>query len=132
MIERGQHLRLAPEPGKAIDVCGNRVRQDFDGDITGQRAIRRPIHFAHSAGAEQRDDLVRADPRSRSEAQGSAADYSGGWPIVDLRINHQSPSTTIHSSTITKSTMVRARGCASAQAPSAASRPRWPGATVAA
>jgi hypothetical protein len=85
MIERREHLRFTPEPCQAVHVGSNRFRQDLDRDVPPQGVVRRPIHFAHAAGAEQRDDLVRTDAGARSRGHRRRADYSE--PALMVRWN---------------------------------------------
>ena len=71
MIEGGQRLRFTREPRQAFHVAGDRLWQDLDGDLSIQPGIARAIHFAHAAGADRGEDLVRADSGA-GERQGAA------------------------------------------------------------
>ena len=42
-------------------------RQDLQRDVAVQLRVVRPIHLAHPAAAEWRDDFVRADARARGK-----------------------------------------------------------------
>ena len=61
MIERRQDLGFAGEPGQALRVERDRLRQHLDGDVSLQRAVARAIHLAHPTDAEETDDDVWAD-----------------------------------------------------------------------
>ncbi len=77
-IQRGQGLGLALKPRDPLRVGGERRGQDLDGDVAIEPRVPRPIHFAHAAGSEGRDDLVRAEAGTGSEGQTLAVDYTGG------------------------------------------------------
>ena len=65
MVERGEHLRFALEPGESFGVAGEGVRQDLDRDVAIQLGIARAIHLAHAAGPHGGEDLVRAEADAR-------------------------------------------------------------------
>lgn len=67
MIQRREHLRLAPKSREPICIVHDRIGQHFDGDIAIQPRIARPIHFAHPARARQREDFVCAETSTRCE-----------------------------------------------------------------
>ena len=78
MVERRKHLRLALESRDAIGVGGEEIGQNLDRDVAVQPRIARPIHFAHSAGANGGEDFVRAETRAgfKGHALGETrADY---------------------------------------------------------
>ena len=54
-------LRFALEPREPIGVGGERLGQDLDRDVAIQLRVARAIDLAHAAGAEGRQDLVRAE-----------------------------------------------------------------------
>jgi hypothetical protein len=60
MIQRGERHGLAFESRDSIRLVRERGWQDLDGDITSQFAIARAIHLAHSAGTDERSDLIDA------------------------------------------------------------------------
>ena len=64
MIERRQQLRLALEARHALGIIGQRRGQQLQRDVAAERGIAGAIDLAHAAGAEQRDDLVRAEDRA--------------------------------------------------------------------
>jgi hypothetical protein len=61
VIQRREQLRLALEAREPLRIACDRLRQDFDRDVAIQRRIARAIDFAHPAGANRTDDLVRAE-----------------------------------------------------------------------
>ena len=69
--ERSDGLRLPLEASTPIRVGRDRVGQDFDRHIAAEPRVARPVHLAHSAGAEGRDDLVRAKACAGRERQRS-------------------------------------------------------------
>ena len=69
MVERGEHLRFAAEPGETVRIVRDGREQDFDRDVPVQLRIARPIDFAHPAHTEQGDDFVRAEARAGSESR---------------------------------------------------------------
>ena len=67
MVERGGGARLLLEAAQAIGVGGERGGQDLDRHVAPEPRIARAIDLAHAAGAERRDDLVRAEADTRSQ-----------------------------------------------------------------
>jgi hypothetical protein len=65
MIERGEQLRFAFESRDARGVDGDACWKDLERDIAIQPRIARAIHLAHSAFAQQIDNLIGADFGSR-------------------------------------------------------------------
>jgi hypothetical protein len=53
VVQRRKRLRLAREACDAIAIGGKSVRKDLDGDVAIQPGVSRPVHFAHTAGAER-------------------------------------------------------------------------------
>ena len=47
MIEGGERLCLALEPGQPFGVRGERVRQDLDRDLATERRVCRPVDLSH-------------------------------------------------------------------------------------
>ena len=78
MVQRGQDPGLALKPRDPLRVGGERRGQDLDGDVAIEPRVPRPIHFAHPAGPEGGNDLVRAEAGTGSEGQTLAVDYTGG------------------------------------------------------
>ena len=61
MIRGRERLRFPPKPREAIWIGGERVGQDLDRDGAIQLRVPRAVDFTHAAGAERRQDLVRAE-----------------------------------------------------------------------
>jgi hypothetical protein len=61
VVQRRQGLSFACEPCKPLGIARDQIGQHFDRDVAIQLRIARPIHFAHPAGPEGRDDFVRAE-----------------------------------------------------------------------
>jgi hypothetical protein len=61
---------------------GDSVRQHFDGHHSFETDVLRPIHFAHPTDAEQRDNLVRAEPCAGDEGQ-TVVDYMRRTAVLD-------------------------------------------------
>src|SRR5262249_23094477 len=64
--ERGHGLRLALESCQSV-WQRRRRRENFDSDVAIQLRIAGAINFAHPAGTNGGDDLVRAKPRASTE-----------------------------------------------------------------
>jgi hypothetical protein len=62
MAQSGDRPRFSCESRAARRVGRRTPRQDLDRDVTIQSRVVRPIHFAHATGANEREDLVRAEP----------------------------------------------------------------------
>jgi hypothetical protein len=67
MVERGERLGLALEPRHPFRVARERVRQHLDRDVTLQPRVACTIHLAHSARAEQGNDVVGAEARAGAQ-----------------------------------------------------------------
>jgi hypothetical protein len=61
MVQRGCGLRFAREAVHAVHVRRELFGQDFQGDGPVQSRIAREVDLSHSAGTEQRQDLVVTD-----------------------------------------------------------------------
>ena len=61
MIQRGKNLRFALEASEAVGIQHVDVGQKLDRDIAAKSRVAGTIHLAHSAFAQQRDNLVRPD-----------------------------------------------------------------------
>ena len=77
MVQRRQHLRLAPKAGEAIGIGGDRGQEHLERDLAIQPGIAGAIHLAHPSGPEPGEDLElteasagskRHDGRSRANA----------------------------------------------------------------
>jgi len=62
MIERGEHMGLAPEPGESVIIVDERVGEDLQRDIAAEVCIRSSVHSAHATFAEEGDDVVVSEP----------------------------------------------------------------------
>jgi hypothetical protein len=60
VIERRQNFGFALESSHALRIGGKGIRQHFQRDFTLPLSVFRAINFAHSAGAEGRNDFIRA------------------------------------------------------------------------
>ena len=74
VIHGGEQLRLPAEPNQSIGILRHSRRQHFDGDLTPQFEITRPIDLAHPTLADSSGDDVRpqrlSDTKGGSEAKG--------------------------------------------------------------
>lgn len=59
---RREHLRLALESRQSIRIVRQCIGEDLDGDVALQPRVARAVDLAHSARANERGDLVRAEP----------------------------------------------------------------------
>src|SRR5436190_1249862 len=55
------------EAAHPIGIAGERRGQHFDGNVSAQPRIARPVHFAHPAGPERRQDLIRSEACPRRQ-----------------------------------------------------------------
>jgi len=62
-------VRFAFEASQAIGIGGKRLREHLQGDVAMQSCVARPVHLAHSARADGRQNLVRAEAGSGVERQ---------------------------------------------------------------
>ena len=67
MVEGSEDLRFAFEAREPVRIGRERVGQNLERDVALQLRVARAIDLAHPAGAEQRDDLVVAEPGSSRE-----------------------------------------------------------------
>ncbi len=70
VIERGQDLRFAPEARKTIGIIGHRRQQHLDRDVAIQLRVARAMHLAHTAYAQGREDVVRAESSAGGNGDG--------------------------------------------------------------
>ena len=68
MVEGSRGSGFLLEAAEAIGVLRERRRQDLDRHVASEARVARSIHFAHSARAEWRQDLVGAELRARRKA----------------------------------------------------------------
>ena len=62
MIQRREHLGLALEPRESVRIGDEGLGKDLQRDIATELRIRRAIHPAHAAFAEESDDVVVSQP----------------------------------------------------------------------
>ena len=65
MIESCCCLRLQVEAPQAFGVARPEIGKDLDRHVAPQSCVPRAVNFAHPAGADGRDNLVRIQPRAR-------------------------------------------------------------------
>ena len=64
VIERGYRPGLAFETLQQLGVALDIVSEDFDRNGAFQPGVAGTVHFTHTPGTEQRENLVRAQPGS--------------------------------------------------------------------
>ena len=62
----------------ALEACAEFLAADLNGDGSIQAGIMGSVHFAHTALADGRQDLVRSQPGSRSLGHGVERLYRAG------------------------------------------------------
>jgi hypothetical protein len=55
-------VRLALEPGESVRIVDEGIGEDLQRDIATELGIRRAIHPAHTAFADEGDDVVMSEP----------------------------------------------------------------------
>ena len=70
VVERGEDLRLALETSEPLGIARHIGGQHLDRHLAVELGVGRPVDLAHSARAEGRDDLVRAEPHATRQAHG--------------------------------------------------------------
>jgi len=65
VVQRGEQLGFALKPRQAIGIAGEGLRQYLDRNIALQPRVASPIDLAHPTDADEGDDLVRAQTRTR-------------------------------------------------------------------
>jgi hypothetical protein len=68
VVERPSQSRLLLEAPHQFWVTGQRFVDDLQGDLTPQPGVSRPVDLGHSTRTEDGQHLVRAQPRSGSQA----------------------------------------------------------------
>ena len=61
VVERGGDPRFLQEPLDRVAVAAFRAGQRFEGDVSTEPRIGRPVDVSHSAASQQGHDPVRAD-----------------------------------------------------------------------
>src|SRR5262249_14460904 len=67
MVQRGEDLRLAVEPGEPLRVARERGGKDLDRDLTVETGVDRLPHHTHPALADRLDEAVVQQNLSRAE-----------------------------------------------------------------
>jgi hypothetical protein len=67
MVQRGQNLGFALEPGEALRVLSQLARKHLDRYFAVELRILGAVHFAHSARADRRKDLEGAESIARPQ-----------------------------------------------------------------
>src|SRR5262249_20769954 len=70
MVQRRRRPRFLFKAAQAVQVVGERHRQEFQRYPPAQSAILGQIDFSHAAAAEERDDLVSSESVARSQFSG--------------------------------------------------------------
>ena len=65
MVQETRRARFQLEASQSIEIRRIRGGQNLDGDVPADPGIVRAIHFAHASGADELDDLMRAETRTR-------------------------------------------------------------------
>ena len=79
MIERGQHLRFALEPGQPLRVVDEGVGEDLQRDITVELRVPGFVDLPHAARADGGEDFVGAE---------GGAGLKGHLPLVLFKLHH--------------------------------------------
>ena len=88
MIQRGEGLRLALEPRKAVAVARESVRQHLNRDVASEPGIPRAVDFTHAALSNGAEDFVGAETSSGEDWHGRGRLYS---PAAPRAIRGRSP-----------------------------------------
>jgi hypothetical protein len=67
MVQLGKDLRFAAETGKPLGITREGVGQRFERDVAPKSCIARTVDLSHTANAEWRNYLERADPYPRNK-----------------------------------------------------------------
>ena len=86
MVQAGEDLRLPREPGEAVRVVCEGVRQDLQRDLAVELRIGGLPDLAHAALAEQRGDVVVAEAGADVEGHGSVCAEDMDLPLLANRL----------------------------------------------
>jgi hypothetical protein len=75
VIQRGDGAGLLFETAQALSVARERFRKDLQRHFAAETRVARAIHFAHAAGADQRNDFVRSNFAANGEGHQVSALY---------------------------------------------------------
>jgi hypothetical protein len=81
MVEGGCRSRLRPEPPKPLRVVGEVHRQQLQRDRSIELSVVRLVDLAHSAGADERDQLVSGDLLALEEERHQGVIGEGCWRL---------------------------------------------------
>lgn len=85
VVQRRERLGFPREPDQSVRISRKEIGQHFEGDVTIELAIPGPLHLAHPAGPEGREDFVRAEAGADGQGQmlgsGACWDYTGQGSI---------------------------------------------------
>src|SRR6185503_8657365 len=76
MIQTRENLRFTLKSRQSLGVRGETFRQELQCNFALQSGIDRPVHFSHTAFAQQRRDLIYADSRTDRYRHLKSADYT--------------------------------------------------------
>ena len=82
MVERGQDLGLAFEPGQPVGVLRERLGQDLQRHITVELRIARAIHLSHAALAYLAGHLVDAEADDVSQILARVLETEPDWTTL--------------------------------------------------
>ena len=77
VVQGGERLGFAREPGQPIGIIRERVRQDLQRDIAIELRVAGPPHLPHAAFADLGGDFVDAEAGAGGKGQ-DVRDYTGG------------------------------------------------------
>ena len=83
MIEGREQLRFAPEPRETVGVERESCREDLQRDVAIQPAAAGPIHLAHAASTDERQNFIGAELRTGGERHQTVEEcrlYAGAAP----------------------------------------------------
>ena len=75
VVEAGDRARFVFEARQAFGVSGHIGRQHLERDVATEAHVPRPIHLAHAAGAERRDDVVATESGACEEGHRQNVHY---------------------------------------------------------
>jgi hypothetical protein len=68
MIQCGDGVRLALEPGTSFGIACRNGWKNLQSDLAVQSKVPRPIHLSHAPSANQRQDFVSAEAGAWSQS----------------------------------------------------------------
>ncbi len=67
VVERREHVRLAPEPREPIGRVGNERRQHLQRDIAAELGVAGAVDLAHAPGPQVAEDFVWTQPSTNRQ-----------------------------------------------------------------